>query len=71
MEQNASKRLFIAIDLPLSIVDYVNSTVQTIKLRGLNHIRWVKTENLHITLKFLGNTPEELVESVISDIETS
>tara|TARA_B100000029_G_C17109400_1_gene790955 strand:+ start:78 stop:671 length:594 start_codon:yes stop_codon:yes gene_type:complete len=71
MKQNASKRLFIAIDLPLNIVEYVSSIVQTIKLRGLNHIRWVKVENSHITLKLLGNTPEELVERVISDIKCS
>lgn len=29
-----------------------------------DHINWIKTENLHITLKFIGNTPVELIENI-------
>lgn len=51
-------RAFIAIDLPPSIQEAIEQ--QTSRLRktlGDEIVRWVAPQNLHLTLKFLGNVP--------------
>jgi RNA 2',3'-cyclic 3'-phosphodiesterase len=51
-------RAFIALNLPQSIQDAIDK--QTARLRqalGDNIVRWVAPENMHLTLKFLGNVP--------------
>jgi 2'-5' RNA ligase len=51
-------RAFIAIDLPPSIQESLDK--QTTRLRqtlGDDAIRWVPTQNMHLTLKFLGSLP--------------
>jgi len=56
-------RTFLALDLEASIRDHLASAV-----RGLPEadakIRWVATENLHVTLKFLGDVPDGDVPAV-------
>lgn len=65
------KRLFIG--LPVSSV----KTAQKAELWKnnsrirLNKMNWIKPENWHITLYFLGDTPEEKVESLKQMIDQS
>ncbi|CAG0955430.1 RNA 2',3'-cyclic phosphodiesterase [Anaerolineae bacterium] len=50
-------RAFIAIELPSHVCEAIQK--QTTRLRqtlGNDIIRWVPTENMHLTLKFLGDT---------------
>lgn len=50
-------RVFIAIELPSHACDAIQK--QTSRLRqtlGSDFIRWVPTQNMHLTLKFLGDT---------------
>jgi 2'-5' RNA ligase len=50
-------RTFIAIELPNPVCDAIQR--QTTRLRqtlGDDIIRWVPTQNMHLTLKFLGDT---------------
>ena len=50
-------RVFIAIELPAHVCDAIQK--QTVRLRqtlGNELIRWVPTQNMHLTLKFLGDT---------------
>jgi len=47
-------RSFIAVVLPPSIVDYINNIKETLYPYRFK-IRWVKPENIHLTLKFLGD----------------
>jgi RNA 2',3'-cyclic 3'-phosphodiesterase len=50
-------RAFIAIELPAHVCDAIQK--QTARLRqtlGNDLIRWVPTQNMHLTLKFLGDT---------------
>jgi RNA 2',3'-cyclic 3'-phosphodiesterase len=55
-------RLFIAIEIPAEIRDALTAFIQ--ELRGIApHVKWVRGENLHVTLKFLGHTePAQLPE---------
>jgi 2'-5' RNA ligase len=47
-------RLFIAVDLPPDLRPRVAKLCQ-----GIDGARWIRPEQLHITLRFLGDTPEE------------
>lgn len=49
-----TKRIFVSIDLTSEIKNYLKNLRQS----GTNWIKWMKPENLHITLNFLGNLDE-------------
>ncbi len=51
-------RAFIALDFPASVVQDLRGCWQILRARE-PRVRWVKPENWHITLKFLGDIPEE------------
>ena len=55
-----SFRTFLAIDLPSGLLDSIVKKQQAMKL-GLPFITWVKSANLHLTLKFIGDTPESKI----------
>jgi 2'-5' RNA ligase len=55
------KRLFIAISLPDEIKEKLVSVQR--KFRKLN-IRWIKPENLHFTLLFIGWVEEDKIETI-------
>ena len=61
-------RSFVGIRIDpemLQRISEVQSQLQQ-KLRG---VRWVRKENLHLTLKFLGDTPEEKVGPLVNVLE--
>jgi 2'-5' RNA ligase len=47
-------RLFVAVDLPAELRPVVVRLCQ-----GIGGARWTRPEQLHITLRFLGDTPED------------
>jgi len=56
-------RLFVALDIP----EGVRAAVGTLagKLRNsCRSARWVRVEGLHVTLKFIGETPPEKAEAI-------
>ena len=58
-------RLFIAIDLSDTLRKYLSQQInQLIGLLGDESIRWVKVSNIHLTLKFLGETSENKVDGI-------
>lgn len=57
-------RLFIAIELPDEWIDALRETQQILRRHGLERLRWVRAEGIHLTLKFLGETSEEQVTTV-------
>jgi len=59
-------RLFIAIPLPGDAVDACAALIDTVRRGPLGRMpRWVHVPNLHLTLRFLGDTPEDLVPDVV------
>jgi RNA 2',3'-cyclic 3'-phosphodiesterase len=51
-----SMRLFISIELSPEIHDQLSKLIAELKKDGCSSIKWVKPENIHLTLKFLGDT---------------
>jgi len=60
------KRLFIAINLQDDIKQEIANLIHDLKNlnRKSTNIKWVKAENLHLTLQFLGSTDEDLVDPI-------
>lgn len=61
-------RLFLAIEIPPDIVRNVES-LQGRLARVMEGVRWTAPRKLHITLKFIGDLPDEQVEEVIEFME--
>lgn len=61
-------RLFLAVDLPLPLLQQVEIGVEKLKKsigRGWE-FRWLPPQNIHITLKFLGDVEESLLDRLSS-----
>jgi 2'-5' RNA ligase len=63
-------RSFIAIDLPPGIKEAIKDVVRELS-PGSSGIRWVPVENIHLTLKFLGEVKEDLVPKVEKQLRLS
>jgi len=61
-------RLFTAIPVPDHIKTY-SSTIRQ-ELEEINSdVKWVEEENYHLTLKFLGDVAEDLLEPLCDFLE--
>lgn len=56
-------RLFIAIELSEEIRETLAQAQSHLKYAG-GDVKWVERDNIHLTLKFLGETPEEKLERI-------
>ena len=67
-----SWRLFIAVELPLSIRQKVRSHIDHLRQAVPDaQASWTREENLHLTLKFLGDTPVTKVEALAQAIQNA
>lgn len=55
-------RFFVGIELPQELQQELFSIAKESQLKAA---RWIKSENLHLTLKFLGNCREEKEKDII------
>ena len=58
-------RAFIAIDLPAHIRSSLGEAQDILKSFGFR-VRWVRPQNIHLTLKFLGNIDSNQIDKVIA-----
>ncbi|MDD2752774.1 MAG: RNA 2',3'-cyclic phosphodiesterase [Candidatus Omnitrophica bacterium] len=56
-------RTFVAIELPKEIKAEVSKLQDQLKKSGAD-VKWVTPENIHLTLKFLGDRDEKKVEQI-------
>jgi 2'-5' RNA ligase len=56
-------RAFIAVELP-EAARRTLADLQNALRRDLSGVRWVRPEGIHLTLKFLGDIPEERVDAI-------
>ncbi len=57
-------RLFVAVELGEEALRALASLQDALRRRGLDGLRWVRPEGVHLTLKFLGETPAERVPAI-------
>ncbi|MFC1555996.1 RNA 2',3'-cyclic phosphodiesterase [candidate division KSB1 bacterium] len=56
-------RTFIAVEIPETVKNEIADFQNALRKEHFS-IRWVRPENLHLTLKFIGDIPESLVEDI-------
>ena len=64
------KRLFISLPVDLALAKSLSKQMEQLDL-PLQNLRLVKPENMHITLKFLGDTSLDKLDSIINSITQS
>ena len=62
-------RAFLAIDLSQEIRGRYESVSAAMRAR-MSRVRWVRPENLHLTLRFLGDVAESRLDPLRSEVET-
>ena len=62
-------RLFVAIELPPAVREHLSGVREAIE-KDVPRISWTREENLHITVKFLGDTSEHLVKRLGTALAT-
>lgn len=65
-------RLFFAVPVPAAARERVGELIDRVQREvgdGTARIRWVRVEGLHLTLRFLGPTPEDRVEPLRASAE--
>jgi RNA 2',3'-cyclic 3'-phosphodiesterase len=55
-------RLFVALDIPAEVRERLAALVA--RLRSTAPARWTRVEGLHVTLKFVGESPPEKAEQI-------
>lgn len=59
-------RLFVAVDVPNDIKEAIEHSVVDVLRPALDGARWTRPEGRHLTLKFLGEVPDDRVEDIAS-----
>jgi RNA 2',3'-cyclic 3'-phosphodiesterase len=62
-------RAFIAIEIPLEIKKAIAAEIASLQNGAGRAVRWVATENIHLTLKFLGEISPVNVELLSQSIQ--
>lgn len=57
-------RLFIAIDFPEEIISAVSADSA-----GIKGVKWVRPEQVHLTLKFIGDYPADKLDDLVLNLE--
>ncbi len=60
------KRLFVAVDLPEELKKDIYGFARQLEQDG---IKLVEEKNLHITIRFIGEVPDETVPEIVSRLE--
>ena len=65
-------RTFIAVEIPPAILDQVAEIQTRLKAALPGHvIRWTKPDGIHLTLKFLGQTPNDQIDLIVSTLRAA
>ncbi len=65
-KKTKGERLFVAIDPPEGVREVLKSTAESM---DLNNARYSRLDQMHMTLRFLGNVPKDQKEFLIQELE--
>ncbi|MFN0144876.1 MAG: RNA 2',3'-cyclic phosphodiesterase [Dehalococcoidia bacterium] len=57
-------RLFVACEVPDEVKATIENVIQTLKGKSGTDVRWIKSEGVHVTLKFLGEVPVKKLPAI-------
>jgi len=63
-------RLFVALEPPEQVKTELSTALQQLKTHSIAGINWVKPENLHLTLLFIGEVPDHQARGIGNCLET-
>jgi 2'-5' RNA ligase len=63
-ELPANPRLFVAVELPGVALEALNRLQHELQRHVSSGLRWVRPEGIHLTLKFLGETPQAKLPAI-------
>lgn len=69
MQEHKTIRCFIALTIPKKIQECLAAIQGELKNRGAE-ARWVKLENIHITLRFLGDCDPKHIQKIAAQLST-
>jgi 2'-5' RNA ligase len=70
MNDNLKIRTFIAVELPVEIKNKLKDFIDSLKKKiPGNNIKWVSANNIHLTLKFLGDTDRKTINKIGNSFE--
>lgn len=64
-----SRRLFVAVPVPDEVRDAIRAVVDAVRHGSdpeVREVRWVRLEGVHLTLRFLGPTPESRLPDAVA-----
>lgn len=70
MQSLQSMRLFVAVNFPDEIKQALGAFIKGIRQHPVD-VKWVEVENLHLTVQFLGNVPEDQVSAIVDALNRS
>jgi 2'-5' RNA ligase len=56
-------RLFVALEIPAAVRDHLAALIKDLRAHAPQP-RWVRPENLHLTLKFIGEVPATKLDAI-------
>lgn len=65
---NPKLRLFIALPLPSEVEQKLGQIIEELRPQGGN-VKWAKPGNIHLTVKFLGDTDQKLVPKISEGVD--
>lgn len=63
-------RIFIGIKIPSEISEKINKFMNEKRIQKIPYIKTVEKENLHITLKFLGEVDQGKISEIIEELNS-
>ena len=69
--ESGKLRLFVAIELPDAIRDQLRATTDDLRSALPGPFRWVPPAAMHLTLRFLGDTPANEVDALTGTINSA